>query len=303
MNILISGGTGFIGSALMRSLIADEHKVWILSRNPSGLKLPAGAQALGWDGRSGDGWLDVFSRMDAVVNLAGETVGSFPWNKSRKQRIHDSRVIAGQAMVEAFHQAKSKPAVLVQASGIGYYGALGSQPVTDSDAPGRDFMAMVASDWEASSAAVEVLPGVRRVVIRTSLVLDAHEGVLPLMALPVRLFAGGPLGSGKQGVSWIHIDDEVRAIRFLIENDSARGAFNLSAPNPLPSSEFIRALAKALSRPYWFPVPAFALKLLLGDMSTLLLDGQFALPKRLQDMGFVFRYEHADQAFRAIYNT
>jgi len=301
MNILISGGSGFIGSALARSLLADGHKVWVLTRNPAAQKLNSSAQALGWDGRSTSGWLDVFSQMDAVVNLAGETVGRWPWNEARKQRIIDSRVRAGKVMAEAYQLAARKPAVLIQASGIGYYGPLGSEPVSESGNPGRDFMAGVASAWEASTASVDALPGVRRAIIRTSLVLDAREGVLPLMALPVRLFVGGPLGSGGQGVSWIHIDDEVRAIRFLIEQESARGVFNLCAPTPLASSDFIRELAKALRRPYWMPVPAFALKLILGDMSTLLLDGQFVLPERLQELGFIFDYEHVEQAFQAIY--
>ncbi len=145
------------------------------------------------------------------------------------------------------------------------------------------------------------LAGVRRVILRTSLVLDAHGGILPLMALPVRLFAGGPLGNGKQGVSWIHLEDHVRAMRFLMENEKAAGAFNLTAPNPLSNAEFLATLARALGRPFWLPAPAFALRLVLGEMSTLLLDGQFALPRRLIELGFVFRYQTAEEAFRALF--
>jgi uncharacterized protein (TIGR01777 family) len=302
MNILISGGTGFIGSALTRSLLTDGHKVWILTRSPARANLPAGAQAVGWDGRSSQSWLEVFARMDAVVNLAGETVGRWPWNSARKLRIVASRVQAGRAMNEAFERATKRPAALIQASGIGYYGPLDAQPVTEAGGAGNDFMAQVAANWEASSLEVEALPDVRRVVIRTALVLDPQEGVLPMMALPVRLFAGGPLGSGQQGVSWIHIDDEVRAIRFLIENERARGVFNLSSPHPVSNAVFLRALAKKLGRPYWLPAPAFALKLFLGEMSTLLLDGQYALPERLLDLGFVFKYEHVEAAFQALYH-
>jgi uncharacterized protein (TIGR01777 family) len=139
------------------------------------------------------------------------------------------------------------------------------------------------------------------VVIRTALVLDARAGILPLMALPVKLFAGGRLGDGRQGVSWIHLDDHVRAMRFLLENGKAFGAFNLSAPNPLTNADFMAALAKALGRPYWFHVPAFALRLALGEMSTLLLDGQFALPQRLVNLGFVFRFETAAEAFQSLF--
>ena len=303
MNILISGGTGFIGSALTRSLLTDGHKVWILTRDPSRFKSTAEVQALAWDGRSSQGWLDVFSRMDAVVNLAGETIGSWPWNAERKKRILDSRVQAGQALAEAYAASSYRPPVFIQASGVGDYGPLGSQPVTEDALPGRDFVAQVAGAWEAASASVESLPGVRRAVIRTSLVLDTQSGVLPLMALPVRLFAGGPLGSGKQGVSWIHIADEVRAIRFLIENPAARGTYNLSAPQPVSTAEFTRKLAKELGRPYWLPAPAFAMKLLLGGMSTLLLDGQYAIPRNLQELGFQFKYEKVEAAFQALYRS
>ncbi len=207
---------------------------------------------------------------------------------------------AGLAIAEAFQKVDKKPSVLIQSSGVGYYGPRGKETITEDAPVGNDFMAGVASAWEASTREVELL-GVRRAIIRTSLVLDAHQGVLPLMALPVRLFAGGPLGNGQQGVSWIHIQDEVRAIRFLLENDRARGVFNLSAPNPLSNAEFIRALAKALARPYWIPAPAFALRPFLGDMSTLLLDGQYVIPQRLVELGFTFNFESAADAFRQLF--
>lgn len=301
MNILISGGSGFIGSALTKSLTQDGHKVWILSRSPAMAKTWNGVQALGWDGYSSQGWLEVFEGMDAVVNLAGETVGRWPWNAARKGAILGSRLRAGQAMTDAFERARRKPPVLIQASGIGYYGALGTQRVDESAPVGSDFMAGVASAWESSSFGVEAISSVRRVVIRTALVLDSREGVLPLMALPIRLFAGGPLGAGQQGVSWIHIQDEVRAIRFLMENARANGAFNLTAPVPVSNTDFMRSLAAQLGRPYWLPAPAFALKLALGEMSTLLLDGQYAIPQRLLDLGFQFEFEKASDALGALY--
>ncbi len=301
MNILISGGTGFIGTALTNSLLEDGHKVWILSRSPARARLRPGLQVLGWDGYSSQSWQAEFENMDAVVNLAGETVGRWPWNDARKASIISSRLRAGEAMAQAFEKAQRKPAVLIQSSGIGFYGALGTRPVDESAPAGKDFMAFVANEWEASSAGVDALQNVRRVVIRTGLVLDPKEGVLPLMAMPVRLFAGGRLGSGQQGVSWIHIEDEVRAIRFLIDDSRASGSYNLTAPVPVSNADFIRALASALGRPYWMPAPAFALKLILGEMSTLLLDGQFATPQRLLDLGFHFNYEQASQALQALY--
>ncbi|HEY3312106.1 MAG TPA: TIGR01777 family oxidoreductase [Anaerolineales bacterium] len=301
MKILIAGGSGFIGSALTRSMLADGHQVWILTRSPARVNLPAGAQALGWDGRSSQGWLDVFNRMDAVVNLVGETVGQWPWTEGRKRRIRESRVLGGQAMAEAFKLAESKPPVYIQTSGVGYYGPLGAKAVTESARAGKDFSAQVAVDWEASSASVDAIPGVRRAVIRNAIVLDTNKGILPLMALPVRLFVGGQMGSGQQGVSWIHIDDEVRAIRFLIENEGGRGIFNMCAPQPVSSAVFMRSLAKALGRPYWMPAPAFALKLILGEMSSMLLEGQYVLPQHLLDLGFVFKFTDVERAFGDLY--
>lgn len=300
MNILIAGGTGFIGSALTRSLLTDRHKVWVLTRNPARARLAEGAQAVGWDGRTVGDWLDVFSNMDAVINLAGENVGQWPWTAERKQRIRNSRVDAGVALAGAFQKASRRPAILIQASGVGYYGPRGNEPITENSPAGSDFFSSVAVDWEASSRMVDSL-GVRRVIIRTSLVLDSSAGILPLMALPVKLFMGGPLGDGKQGVSWIHIEDHVRAIQFLLENEKAIGAFNLSAPNPLSNADFLAALAKSLGRPYWFPAPAFALRLVLGEMSTLLLDGQYAIPQRLVNLGFVFKHETASESFKDLF--
>ena len=300
MNILISGGSGFIGSALTRSLLKEGHNVWVLTRNPARTRLPAGAQSVRWDGRTNQGWIGVFSQMNAVVNLAGESVGKWPWTDRRKKLIRDSRVDAGLAIADAFQKVDKRPAVLIQASGVGYYGQCGKETVAEDSPAGNDFMATVAYNWESSTRIVDSL-GVRRVIIRSSLVLNARQGVLPLIALPVRFWAGGPLGNGEQGVSWIHIDDEVRAIRYVLENDKARGAFNLSAPNPIPNADFVRSLAKALYRPYWMPAPAFLLRMILGEMSTLLLDGQFVIPQRLVNLGFVFHYETAQEAFRDLF--
>ena len=295
MNVLIAGGTGFIGSALSRSLLADKHRVFILTRNPQWARIPFGAQPVEWDGRTCESWLDAFSQADAVVNLAGATIGQPFWTAKRKNILVRSRVNAGVAISDAFQKAAKRPAILVQASGVGYYGAHGAEPLNEDTPPGNDFLASLAVDWEASTKIVDAL-GVRRVIIRMAVVLG-HKGILPLMALPVRMFAGGPIGSGKQGVSWIHIDDEVRAIRFLLENDKARGAYNLAAPNPLSNADFMRFMAKALRRPYWLRVPAGAFRL-LGEMSTLLIDGQFVIPQRLVNQGFIFDFESAFDALK-----
>lgn len=301
MKYLIAGGKGFIGQALSRSLLQDGHQVWVLTRAIASPSQPAGLKILTWDGVTSQGWLDAFNEMDAVVNLAGATIGQWPWNSRRKQEILTSRLHAGAAFVEAYRLSNHKPPVYLQASGIGYYGPRGAAPVTEKDSAGNDFIADLAKKWEASSADLDVLPGVRRVMLRTSLVLDAHQGILPQMALPVKLYAGGPLGNGRQGVSWIHSQDEISAIRFLLDRPDALGAFNLAAPNPLSNADFMRALAKKLGKPFWLPAPAFMLRLLLGEMSTLLLDGQFALPERLESLGFKFKFPTLPAGLDEIY--
>jgi uncharacterized protein (TIGR01777 family) len=297
MRILIAGGSGLIGTALAESLLADGHQVWVLTRRPGRAHLPQGAAALAWDGRTTAGWVDMLSRVDAVVNLAGETLARWPWTKQRKQRLLDSRVLAGRALAQAIQAAAPRPQVLIQASGVNFYGPHGLEPVTEADGPGKDFLAGLCVQWEASTGPVESL-GVRRAILRTAVVFAPKGGILPLMLLPLRLFAGGPLGSGRQGLAWIHLADEVAAIRFLLENQKARGPFNLTAPDPISNADFTRTAARLLQRPYWLPAPAFALRLLLGQMATLVLDGAYLRPARLQALGFIFHFPGLEPALR-----
>ena len=195
-------------------------------------------------------------------------------------------------MLAAIRQAKAPPRALLQGSAVGYYGDCGDEVVEETHPPGDDFLARVCVEWEASTAEVAAL-GVRRPVLRTGIVLSDEGGALPRMALPFRLLAGGPLGSGRQWVPWIHVADEVGAIRFLIERDGADGPFNLTAPTPLTNRDFSRALGRALSRPSFAPAPGFALRFLLGEMADAVLHGQRAVPRRLLELGFVFRYPEA----------
>ena len=299
MRIIIAGGTGLIGTALTKSLILDGNQVWILSRNPGSANFVDGAQRVGWDGRSTTGWEGLVSQVDAIVNLAGDSLGSGSWTKARKIRIISSRVDAGQAISAAISMANPHPKVLIQASAVGVYGPRGSEPVTEDSPAGFGFLANVCKEWEASSQSVELL-GVRRVVIRTGVVLSRDAEAFRRLLLPYRLFVGGPLGNGRQGFPWIHLTDEVAGIRYLLENDQAQGVYNLSAPEPLSNADFGRILARVMGRPYWLPVPAFALRLLLGEMSTLVLEGQYMHPKRLHELGFSFRYEKAEPALREI---
>ena len=295
MRILISGGTGMIGTALSKSLLAEGHQVWVLTRNPGAARLPDGVRAISWDGRTSLGWEEVLSQMDAVVNLVGERLSKWPWTKRQRQRFFDSRVEGGRALVGAIQAASPRPQVLIQASGVNYYGPLGPTPVTEAQSPGNDFLADVCRAWEGSTEPVEEL-GVRRIIIRSAIVLSAQYGILPIMLFPVKLFLGGPLGGGRQGLPWIHLEDEVNAIRFLLENQSANGPYNLTAPVPISSAEFMRVAAKQLHRPYWLPIPAFMLRFVLGGMSTLVLDGAYLLPGRLHELGFDFRFRTAQAA-------
>jgi uncharacterized protein len=297
MRILIAGGTGLIGTALAESLLADGQQVWVLTRRPDSAHLPQGAAPLGWDGKTVGGRADTLSQVDAVVNLAGETLARWPWTKSRRRLLLDSRVLAGKALTQAIQAASPRPQVLIQASGVNFYGPHRQELVTEGDGPGADFLSRLCVDWEASTQPVESL-GLRRAVIRTAVVFAPQGGILPLMLLPVRLFAGGPLGSGRQGLAWIHLADEVAAIRFLLENPAARGPFNLTAPAPISSADFTRTAARLLRRPFWLPAPAFALRLALGQMSTLILDGAYLHPARLQALGFTFRFPSLEPALR-----
>ncbi len=303
MRIIITGGTGQIGRALAAELARGGYEVIVLSRNPGRAEgLPPGVQVVGWDGRTAEGWGTLADGALAIVNLAGENLaggGFLParWTDQRKQRIRESRLAAGAAVVQAVTAAQGKPRVVIQASGIGHYGNRGDEVVTETTAAGADFLATLTVAWEASTAAVTTF-GVRHVSIRTGVVLSPDEGALARLLLPYRLFVGGPIGDGRQWLSWIHPADEVAAIRFLIEHPTATGPFNLCAPEPLTNAQFGRVIGRVLGRPSWLPVPAFALRLALGEVAAVVLEGQRALPRRLLDLGFRFRFPDAESALR-----
>jgi uncharacterized protein (TIGR01777 family) len=301
MRVLITGGTGLIGRALSANLVTDGHEVIVLSRTPSKASgLPTDVVVQQWDAKTAKGWGHLADGADAIVNLAGENIGAGRWTDERKARIENSRLNAGRAVVEAVEQASQKTKVVIQASGVGYYGPRGDEKLTEDASSGDDWAAqVVVRYWEASTEPVETM-GVRRAIIRSAPVLDADDGALPRMVLATKLFVGGPLGDGQQWFSWIHLQDEVAAIRFLIENPEAHGPFNLSAPNPVTNAQFMRALGRVLGRPAIMPTPAFAVKLLFGEMATVVLDGQRAIPKRLQELGFEFQYLIVEAALKDV---
>ena len=286
MNIMISGGTGFLGQALARSFLADGHKVFVLTRGSR--SKAAGVQAVQWDGRTTQGWGLLINQMDVVIHLAGKSLSSWPWTSATKQAFHDSRIGPGLVLAQAIREATRRPSLFIQASGINHYGLSGSL-AEESTPPGDDFLARLTVQWEDVTRSVEEL-GVRRVIVRSAVVLGKDGGLLGLMALPIKLFAGGPLGSGKQAMPWIHLADWVGAVRHLMADEQASGAYNLIAPAQTSNAEFNKTLAEICHRPYWFPTPAFLLRNVLGEMSVLILAGRYAQPKRLTESGYRFQF-------------
>jgi uncharacterized protein (TIGR01777 family) len=228
--------------------------------------------------------------MDAVVNLTGFGLEHWPWTRKQKQKFIDSRVLPGLALASAIKGASRRPRVFLQTSGINRYGLRGDGIADESTPAAEDFLAQLTVQWEDATKSVEEL-GVRRVIIRNAVVLARNDGLFPLMALAPRLFFGGKFGDGKQAMSWIHITDQTRAMRFLLEKEDARGPFNLIAPEPTSSAEFMRAVTKVLHRPYWFHIPKPLLRLGLGEMSVLLTEGRYSQPKRLIELGFQFQFD------------
>ena len=302
MRIIITGGSGFIGQALSSLLLASGHTVIALSRSPGTARFAAGVQSVKWDAVSAAGWGHLVDADTAVVQLAGESIAGdsfFPrrWSVQRKELIMRSRVQSGQAVMAAVRAAREKPAVVVQGSAIGFYGTGDDEQFTERSPSGSDFMAQVCRDWEASTDELAGL-GVRRAIARIGLPLNATGGVLPRFLLPYRLFAGGPFGSGKQYFSWIHMADLLGALRFLIEERSASGAFNLTAPQPVTNAEFGSALGTVLHRPSLLPVPRFAFQLAFGEVATVILDGQRVMPAALQAAGYKFKFSEVRAALQ-----
>jgi uncharacterized protein len=293
MKVLLAGGSGLIGRALATRLLENGHQVWGLTRNTQGGNLAErdheGVKWVGWDGRTAQGWGYLAGEVDAIVNLAGANIGERRWSEDRKRVIRASRVDAGRAIVAAIEQNPHRPALVIQIAGVGYYGPHGDELLDEQSMPVKDFLSTVAADWENATKPVTGL-GVRLVTMRTGVVLSKKGGVLAPFLLQQRLFAGGPLGSGEQWISWIHMQDLVNCFLFFLEHEHAAGVFNVTSPEPVTNAQFGKILSGLLKRPYWLPAPAFMLRLVLGEMSTLVLDGQRVLPKRLLELGYKFQY-------------
>lgn len=290
MKVLIAGGSGFLGTGLRNSLIKDQHDVFILTRRTS-----THPSEIHWDGKTLQGWAHLINEMDAVVNLTGFGLEHWPWTKRQKQKFLDSRIEPGLALTSAIQKAAHRPRVFLQTSGINRYGLRGPGIADEFTPAADDFLAQLTVKWEDATKPVEEL-GVRRVIARNAVVLDPKGGLFPLMTLAPRLFFGGRFSNGKQAMPWIHLNDQTRALRFLLDNENAQGAFNLISPEPTSNAEFMRAVTKALHRPYWFHVPKFLLRLVLGEMSILLTEGRYSQPKRLIELGFQFQFGQLEAA-------
>lgn len=289
MRVVLTGGTGFIGSRLCERLVFRGHEVIVLTRDASRSRdhLHPKVRVESW-AEGAPRWESLVDGAAGLLNLAGESIAQ-RWTAGAKERIVRSRVAATERLFTAVEKAKVRPRVLVSASAVGYYGPRGDEELTEEAAPGADFLAETCLKWEEAARRFEGL-GLRVVRIRTGLVLAPDGGALARMLLPFKAFAGGPLGSGRQWVSWIHRDDLVELFVFVLEHPDVSGVLNGTAPSPVTMGQLGKALGRALGRPSFLPVPEPILKVALGEMSTLLLEGQRVVPAHARSLGFSFRF-------------
>ena len=299
MKIIITGATGFIGTILADRLWNQFHSLVLLSRTPPAEVGVSKKEWFAWTPPAGGDWEQEVDGADGIFNLAGEPIAGRRWSKAQKERLRASRIDATRALVSAIAKAKAKPKFLVSASAVGYYGPHGDETLTESSAPGSDFLSQLCVDWEREAMKAEA-HGVRVALVRTGIVLGKEQGALAKMVPPFKMFVGGPLGSGKQYMPWIHIEDEICLLLFLMENEKARGAVNATAPDPVTMHEFAKALGEALNRPSWVSVPPSALALIAGEMAEMLLTGQRAVPEAATKLGYVFKHPMIGAALRSL---
>ena len=294
MKIAITGATGFVGRRLVERLQADGHELRLLSQRPAVAQDLRGCQV--FDASAEANWLAAIEGTDAVVNLAGEPIAEQRWTPAQKQRLKESRVQTTRRLVNAIAAANQKPQVLVSASAIGYYGTSETAQFSEDSAAGQDYLAEICQAWESEAQAVTA-NGTRLVTLRIGIVVGPG-GAIGKMLGPFKLFAGGPIGNGRQWVSWIQREDLVSLIMEAIANPSYQGTYNATAPQPVRMADLSSTLGEVLQRPSWLPVPAFALEALLGEGALLVLEGQQVLPKRLEASGFQFRYPDLKSALQ-----
>ncbi|TFW43368.1 TIGR01777 family oxidoreductase [Pseudomonas fluorescens] len=285
MHILLTGGTGLIGRQLCRHWLAQGHRLTVWSRQPERVAALCGAQVLGVARLE-----EVIGVVDAVVNLAGAPIADRPWTHKRKALLWSSRIGLTETLLAWLERLAQRPAVLVSGSAVGWYGDGGERELTEAGGPVLDdFPSQLCIAWEETAQRAEAL-GIRVVLVRTGLVLAAEGGFLSRLLLPFKLALGGPIGNGRQWMPWVHIKDQIALIDFLLHKDDASGPYNACAPHPVRNREFAKTLGQVLHRPAFMPMPAFALKVGLGELSGLLLGGQKAVPERLLATGFTFQF-------------
>jgi hypothetical protein len=304
MKIAITGATGFVGSPLVKKLTARGDRILVLTRNVDRAKriFPNSAfpnlEVVYYRPTESGDWQKAIAGCDAVINLAGEPIAE-RWSSEHKKMILASRQLGTQKIVEAIDRADPKPRVLVNASAIGYYGTSETASFDETSPAGNDFLAEVCQKWEAEAAKVKS-SGVRLVILRFGIVLGKDGGALAKMLTPFKLFAGGPIGSGRQWFSWIHRDDLVNLILEAIDRADIQGTFNATSPNPVRMNDLCHAIGEVMHRPSWLPVPSFALEVLLGDGAKVVLEGQQVLPKKTQSTGFQYQYPTLKSALSEI---
>ncbi len=294
MRVTVTGATGLIGRRLVRELAGRGDEVTVLSRDAAGAHRDLGVEAVGWGPSTGAAPSTALSGRDAVVHLAGEPVAQ-RWNDEVKKRIRRSREEGTARLIEGIEQADPRPSVLVSSSAVGYYGPRGDEEVTEDTPPGDDFLAEVCVAWEREARRAEEL-GLRVALIRTGVVLDKDGGALKTMLPPFKLGAGGPVAGGDQYMPWIHVDDLVGIYLAALDGSDWSGPVNATAPAPVTNRDFSKALGRALHRPAVLPVPALALRLLYGDMAEIVTEGQRALPRRAEELGYAFAHADLDEA-------
>ncbi|MBN8202493.1 TIGR01777 family oxidoreductase [Bacillus sp. NTK034] len=300
MRIAITGGTGFVGNALVKKFLEKKHEIFILTRNISDKQHSKNLNYVQWL-NDDDSPEDALEGIDVFINLAGESINSGRWTEERKKRILNSRITATKEVLRIISRLEEKPYTLINASAVGYYGTSQTETFTEaSRKSGTDFLAETVRRWEEEASKAEEFE-VRTVFCRFGIILEKNDGALPRMAFPYKLFAGGTVGTGSQWVSWIHLDDAVNGILFCIDQGQLQGPLNFTSPYPVTMKEFGQILGKVLNRPHWMPAPGFALKIALGEMSTLVLEGQKVLPEKLQSLGFDFLYPDLKAALDDIY--
>lgn len=300
MKIAIAGGSGFVGKALTKELISHHHEVIILTRGSNRYDPINQIQYVQWLTKDSHPE-DFLQESDVIINLAGESLNSGRWTEQRKERIVSSRLQAVDALLALINKLDQKPKTFINASAVGYYGTSQTATFTEQSTAGDDFLARTVKEWEHRALTSEQL-GIRTVLCRFGIILDKQQGALAKMLLPYRAFIGGTIGSGRQWLSWIHIKDVVKALEFAIETNEVKGPVNFTAPAPVQMKEFGQMLATVLHRPHWLPVPSFALQMLLGEMSILVLEGQKVLPTQLLDNGFSFDFPELSTALTDIFS-